>query len=104
MMEKYINADKLLEYSSYYFIPFGSKPKTDSEISAYKLGWNEALQAVHNMVPTADVQEIVRCKDCKWSDKFSDMTAEPHMPLKCIGIRYGGVCENWFCEHGERRE
>lgn len=48
--------------------------------------------------------EVVRCRECKWSDTFSDITAEPHSPLKCLGIRYGGVNEDWFCEHGERRD
>lgn len=49
-------------------------------------------------------QELVRCKDCKYSDTFSDMTAEPHSQLKCLGIRYGGVEPMWYCEHGKRKE
>lgn len=49
-------------------------------------------------------KELVRCKDCKYSDTFSDMTAEPHSQLKCFGIRYGGVEPMWHCEHGERKE
>ena len=44
---------------------------------------------------------VVRCKDCKHSDII---TSEPtEMPLKCLGVRYGGVYPDWFCEHGERR-
>lgn len=50
------------------------------------------------------VSELIRCKDCKYSDTFSDMTAEPHSQLKCLGIRYGGVEPMWYCEHGERKE
>ena len=53
---------------------------------------------------TVDAVEVVRCKDCKYSDTFSEMTEEPHSQLKCLGIRYGGVEPMWFCEHGERRE
>jgi hypothetical protein len=52
----------------------------------------------------AYVGELTRCKDCKYSDTFSDMTAEPHSQLKCLGIRYGGVEPMWYCEHGERKE
>ena len=45
--------------------------------------------------------ELVRCRDCK----YSDVILEPYtMPLKCLNIRYGGVQPEWYCEHGERRD
>lgn len=47
--------------------------------------------------------EVVRCKDCKHSDLFKDDETETTMPMKCLGIRYGGVYPDWYCEHGERR-
>lgn len=50
----------------------------------------------------ADVVEVVRCKDCKHSDTYPT-EADNDMPLKCLGIRYGGVMADWFCEHGERK-
>ena len=50
------------------------------------------------------IEQLIRCKDCKYSDTFSDMTAEPHSQLKCLGIRYGGVEPMWYCEHAERKE
>jgi len=54
--------------------------------------------------PTADVVEVVRCKDCKHSDRFANGSeADLGFPLKCLSVRYGGVRENWFCEHGEKR-
>lgn len=53
---------------------------------------------------TEDIVSVIRCKDCKYSDTFSDMTAEPHSQLKCLGIRYGGVEPMWYCEHGKRKE
>ena len=49
-------------------------------------------------------KELGMCKDCKYSDTFSDMTAEPHSQLKCLGIKYGGVEPMWYCEHGKRKE
>lgn len=49
-----------------------------------------------------NIVEVVRCKDCRWSDTYSDMSAAT-MPLKCLGIRYGGVYPEWYCEHGERK-
>ena len=53
---------------------------------------------------TDSFTELVRCKDCEYSTTFSDMTAEPHSQLKCLGIRYGGVEPMWYCEHGKRKE
>ena len=55
-------------------------------------------------LPEADVVEVVRCKDCKYSDTFSDECEPTEFPLKCLSIRYGGVYQDWFCEHGRRRE
>ena len=63
--------------------------------------WNDAVSLVGSM-PSAQ-PEIIRCKDCKYSDTFPpDSDAE--MPMKCLGIRYGGVYPDWYCEHAERRE
>lgn len=45
--------------------------------------------------------EIVRCVDCVYSDTFPK-GADNDMPLKCLGIRYGGVMPDWYCEHAER--
>lgn len=57
-----------------------------------------------NVIPAADVVEVVRCKECKYSDTFSDECEPTEFPLKCLSIRYGGVYQDWFCEHGRRRE
>ena len=64
----------------------------------------KALNSLPSAQPTVDAIPVIRCKDCKYSDTFSDMTAEPHSQLKCLGIRYGGVEPMWYCEHGERKE
>ena len=47
--------------------------------------------------------EIIRCKDCIYSDTFPK-DADNDMPLKGLGIRYGGVMPDWYCEHAEKRE
>lgn len=56
-----------------------------------------------DIVRTSDRVDVVRCKDCKHSDTFYTTTKDT-MPLKCIGIRYGGVQPDWYCEHGEKRD
>lgn len=45
--------------------------------------------------PTADVVEVVRCKDCKWLDEY-------HCCIKITAF----ICETltFFCALGERRE
>lgn len=47
--------------------------------------------------------QLVRCKDCRYSDTFPE-NADNDMPLKCLGIRYGGVFPDWYCEHAERKQ
>lgn len=53
-----------------------------------------------------DVIPVVRCKDCKYHKTGADYTDDFGEPLDnaimCIGVRYGGVDPDWFCEHGER--
>lgn len=46
--------------------------------------------------PTADVQEVVRCKDCCWSDHLTD-TSLRCTNLKVVMPPYG------FCCFGENR-
>lgn len=58
---------------------------------------------IHSQPDAEDVVKVVRCKDCKYCDSFPN-DSDATMPLKCLGIRYGGVNPDWFCEHGERRE
>ena len=68
---------------------------------------NELAEVVKNVkhriiaLPSAQ-PEIMRCKDCVHSDTFPE-GADNDMPLKCLGIRYGGVMPDWYCEHAERR-
>ena len=48
-------------------------------------------------VPTADVVEVVRCRDCKWLyDEMDDYCCRSHRGL-------ARICENSFCSYGERR-
>lgn len=51
----------------------------------------------------SDKVKLTRCRDCKYADTYPE-DGHNDMPLKCIGIRYGGVYPDWYCEHGQRRE
>lgn len=52
--------------------------------------------------PSADVQPVVRCKDCKYFDSGTDEDGKPF--FKCLGWVYGGTSEDDFCSHGERKD
>lgn len=58
-------------------------------------------------IPSADVAEVVRCKDCRFHTTDPECFDEFEItdkPMMCVGIRYGGVDPDWFCEHGERMD
>lgn len=50
-----------------------------------------------NKLPTPDVVEVVRCKECK-NLMFSDFYGE------CSKAHFGIVSPNDFCSRGERKE
>ena len=77
----------------------------DADALVYKLGVSDNdiyCKEIIEEEPTAQ-PEIVRCKDCRYSDIFP-LDSDADMPMKCLGIRYGGVYPYWYCEHAERRE
>jgi len=82
---KYLAADNLKEHK---FIDW-SIPEFTSEMSlaqqAYHRGWNDAIDAIVENEPTADVVEVIRCKDCT-------------RQLICYHS------DDYYCADGERRE
>lgn len=58
----------------------------------------EMIEIVENYISTADVVEVVRCKDCKHycPSAFGGFT--------CFGRRIPSVSEDDYCNYGERRE
>ena len=76
-MPRYIDADKLIELATHE--------------GAY--GYVD----VHDIcnVPTADVVEIVRCKDCKWYSAYIGCD-------RLTGLV--GANEDSYCSRGERKE
>lgn len=65
-------------------------------------GWIITAESDGLNVRLKESRELVMCKSCKYADTFSD-AENTDFPLKCLGIRYGGVQPNWYCEHGERK-
>lgn len=72
-MPRYIDAEKLKEhkfvgvrFERYFRIVSDGRVKTDDEIYAYKVGYNEAIDNIADFEPTADVVER---KSGKWIEK-----------------------------------
>ena len=53
--------------------------------------------------PTADVAEVVRCKDCKYKTVTSDGEYNPE-DIVCGYFMSDGFMETDFCSYGERKE
>jgi len=107
-MSRYIDADKLfLHFNDWALAVSPDERHSDvPEYSEHKIHEmiyrtiNEAMSAIEQQ-PTADVVEVVRCKDCKYGELKS------YAPPSC---RY--YCKNsltyqskdFYCSMGERRE
>lgn len=90
-MNRYIDADKLKE-ECYKFANNVSR------------GAMAFVQGQINAAPTADVVEVVRCKDCKHYC-LSDFR-KPNEPRWCelFNDGYFYPKEDFYCSYGERRE
>lgn len=90
-MARYIDADKIHQLVN----------ETFKDDVPYEWAWT--LTAIDNR-PTADVVEVVRCKDCKYYC-FSDRR-NPNAPKWCGASReYNEYPEpNDFCSYGERED
>lgn len=87
-MSRYIDADKLKER-----IPKDIHEDVFENCSNCELLDDEQVKELIDLQPTADVVEVVRCKDCKHRKKNTF----------CLhNMRYED--NNGFCSYGERKE
>ena len=100
-MSRYIKVDALEQHK---FVSW-TVPEFFNEMSleqqAYQLGWNNAIEAIMENEPTADVVEVVRCKDCKHAE------IQDYAPPSCrYCCKYSALyhAKNFYCSMGERRE
>ena len=83
-MSRYIDADKLKRIK-FHPLPYPHIIPTDCESESYKRGWNDAIDAVVDNEPTADVRENVRGE---WITTYLDHVAMGERPK----ILYCSVC------------
>lgn len=92
-MAKYINADEFVTKLDTMKNP-DSEFATDDYIDGFSDGVSDAIKELMTM-PSADVVEVVRCKDC---DNFEDII--------CGWCRYfeKPITLNDYCSRGEKRD
>lgn len=87
-MSRYIDAEKL---------GIGTARPEAFARPEYAVGWNSVIEIIKN-APTADVVEVVRCKDCKCYELMKSNN-------KHFCNEFGGyITENDFCSRGEKRK
>lgn len=100
-MSKYINADELKEQLKEYSPTTGQK---DDYCDGKNYMWSVAKNLINKM-PSADVVEVVRCKDCKYREEykiFGRPTAY-YCLRGCVDSNLS-LNENDYCCWGERKE
>ena len=87
-MNRYIDADKLKEawYTKHNI--------TEEDCGACFVGYSEVPRLIDN-APTADVVEVVRCKDCKWWKPFNDNMGQ---------CGYDMRHKDQYCDRGKRAD
>ena len=65
------------------------------------LDWKEVVSII-NDAPSADVVEVVRCKDFKHATFYSCKNDACYRGIICE-YRIGADDENFFCSYGERK-
>lgn len=79
-MSRHIDADRLKKHFEWW--------EGEAKAKEFKEIFDEIIDAQ----PTADVVEVVRCKDCKWRDESTCLI-------------HGAIWkDNDFCSMGERSE
>lgn len=95
---RYIDADLLIEeLKELQKLHSPSLAKTTNE--AIDLGLSLAMR-ISRKIPTADVVEVVRCKDCKHYTSKGTCACDQWL-FDDVNI---DVMLNDFCSYGERRE
>lgn len=80
--------------------------KSDAIKALYKYNFvsKNVIEREINAIPSADAVEVVRCKNCKFSDVYqSDSRGATAMYCRAFTF-HRMVAEDDYCSYGERRE
>ena len=94
-MPKYINADEIPSlFDEEYKCTRKLIEQGETHLDNLAEGFLEAKQVIFR-IPSVDVVEVVRCKDCKYKD--NDFT------MCCLPDGLEAIYLDSFCSKGERR-
>ena len=103
-MSRYIDADKVNEEIDTIQTSLESNDdKVWHKNKPYYKGLAMA-RSVINEQPTADVVEVVRCKDCAWWEARAYGSTIGRCESPCNGLRDEYVEDDDFCSYGKRKE
>lgn len=98
-MPRYIDADVLVnQMLSHYRALVDEYGERDAYIS----GYDAAIDTIQ-IFPTADVVEVVRCKDCVHCREYMNFRMEKYLGCNGNGEIYK-VSPTHFCSYGERKD
>ena len=108
-MARYIDADKLLEELQEE-IEFETTMYTEEQNKWFNIGLKCAVRDVKSQ-PTADVVEVVRCKDCQYRGDYGcpmyyeeDIEWDDDGYTEVDTIIHDLTTDYNFCSYGERKE
>ena len=89
-MAKYYNSDTLIEFVKQ------NTPNLNGETTI------ECVERAIKETPTADVEEVVRCIDCKHSVYLNYCSINKYKCKRIVTNPLFGA--DFYCKHGERKE
>lgn len=100
-MSKYIDADKLLKSTIAKFkcVPLVGVPSCRNGKEYFD---GENFDTLINETPTADVVEVVRCKDCRWWECEYAVGGVGRCQNPRNGLIYELTDDTDYCSYGER--
>lgn len=85
-----IDADELARYKSSLAEPI-RKPSNDDEVYMFRLGGNDAIDAIMEFAPTVNAVPVTRPKDGHW--EHGKELSRDYIGYACIGVDY----DKWWC-------
>lgn len=100
-MSRYIDAEALTDYMLEHYNDLCEK---HGDYDHYTTGYGDAIDAIEN-APTADVVEVVRCKDCKYLQVINDGKVYAKCTMTDFEfLPFGTDTREHYCSYGERRD
>lgn len=99
-MAEYIDREKLLEHIK--DVPtweIDDKGVHDTKYPKGMFDCEDVVSSIEN-APAADVEHVIRCKDCRYSDDFPFSKKET---IYC-NMHDVTMCENDFCSRGNSKD